>query len=111
MWGCRVTEGGPGPSRPRPCSVPQLSRRKFGQEETVLARALSPVSARGHWSASLVFNISFANNSAFNYVRLKMHAPEICGVLTNVAETTQNPALPPPAQAGFTHKRPGASEA
>lgn len=39
-------------------------------------------------AALLVLNISFENNSAFNYVRLKIHTLQIYGVVINATETT-----------------------
>lgn len=39
-------------------------------------------------AAVLVLNISFANNSAFNYVTLKIHGLEIDGIIMNATENT-----------------------
>ena len=39
-------------------------------------------------AALLVLNISFANNLAFNYARLKIHTLQIYGVIISAAEAT-----------------------
>lgn len=93
-----------------PASPPHQASRAGG--DTTPERGLCPpvptplhppaVTGKGGWrrcplpeiqpwdprAALLVLNISFENNSAFNYVRLKIHTLQIYGVVINATETT-----------------------
>lgn len=69
--------------------VPPPAVTEEGQVETMLGQDLLPdIQPWDAAAALLVLNISFANNSAFNYARLKIHTLQIYGVIINAAETT-----------------------
>ena len=69
--------------------VPPPAVTEKGQVEKTLSQDLLPEIQPGDTAAALlVLNISFANNSAFNYARLKIHTLQIYRVIVNAAETT-----------------------
>ena len=69
--------------------VPPPAVTEKGQVEKVLSQDLLPeIQPWDTAAALLVLNISFANNSTFNYARLKIHTLQIYRVIVNAAETT-----------------------
>lgn len=69
--------------------VPPPAFTEEGQVETMLGQDLLPeIQPWDAAAALLVLNISFANNSAFNYARLRIHTLQIYGVTISAAEAT-----------------------